>query len=550
MCNIKYIIIIKLKYKIKLILFNLVKKMSYFTMSSFNITAPLNESNFKTKIEVASLEFHTESMPVSIFAESETTFGIFTVKPFKCPPSTTPMVIQGTIDISSSMEEIGSGSYRKIDFIKQTLEKLLPYLLDNFNSEIWLHIGLFNSQYMTLIPMQMLIRENLDFIIEKIQSICCNGSTNIESAFIESKKIMELSIEQRPDHKHLHIFLTDGNATNGMHDIKELAKLISNEYPTLFIGYGIDHNALLLKNCANNLLHSYQFVDNYEMTGQVYAEMLYSLMYTVTENPVIEIEAGQIYDSLNNIWTNRLTIPLWVAEKEYMYHISSLNPNDTVIRIHKEGEVIFTTTELPLLFDVEANQLERRNFDKYIFKQKTMELLSLALHIQLHTEVIDPSEQLKSIQNELSDLFILLRTYMREKELLEDPFMKILCEDLSISYKTIKSQIQTQNYDTNYATMNILSRRNAQATQALYRSGSSRQPTENRNVSNSGIRRSISSYCDDTFDQETQVDSWTEQDCEEELDNADDINTYEEEFVTQNIYSPSGMHTMARNISN
>ena len=139
---------------------------------------------------------------------------------------------------------------------------------------------------------------------------------------------------------------------------------------------------------------------------------------------------------------------------------------------------------------------------------------------------------------------------MREKELLEDPFMKILCEDLSISYKTIKSQIQTQNYDTNYATMNILSRRNAQATQALYRAGSARQPTENRNVSNSGLQRSISCYYDDTSDQETQVDSWTEQDCEEELDNADDINTYEEEFVTQNIYSPSGMHTMARNISN
>lgn len=523
-------------------------------MSSFNITTEsLNENNFDTKIEVASLEFHTESMPVSIFAENETKFGIFKVKPFKCRPSTTPIVIQCTIDISSSMEEMEAGSYRKIDFIKQTLEKLLPYLLDNFNNEIWLHIGLFNSHYMTLIPLQMLIRENLDFIIEKIQSIRCNGCTNIESAFIESRKIMELSIEQKPNHKHLHIFLTDGNATNGINDTTVLVKLISDQYPTLFIGYGTDHNALLLKSCANNLLHSYQFVDNYEMTGQVYAEMLYSLMYTVMETPVIEIEAGQIYDSLNDIWTNRLSIPLWVAEKEYIYHIASLNPDDTVIRIHKEGEVIFTTTELPLLFNIESNQLEIRNFDKYIFKQKTMELLSLALQIQLLTEVIDPSEQLKSIQKELSDLFTLLRTYMREKGLLEDPFMKILCEDLSISYKTIKSQIQTQNYDTNYATMNILSRRNAQATQALYRAGSARRPTENRHISNTGLQRSISSYYDNTFDQETQVDSWSEQDCEEDLfimvNNDDDINNYEEEFVTQNIYSPNGMDTMARNIS-
>jgi von Willebrand factor type A domain len=528
-------------------------------MSSFNIET--TENYFNSLMEVASLEFHTKSpMPISIFTEPDTKFGVFKLKPEKCEPSTTPMVIQCTIDISSSMNESVSTTSmdNKIDFIKQTLEKMLSYLLDNFNIEIWIHIGLFNTCYMTLIPMQSLLRDNLAEIIEKIRSIRCNGCTNIEKAFIESRNIMETSISQRPRYKHLHMFLTDGNATDGIHDSAILSKLISTQYPTLFIGYGTDHNASLLKNCANHLSHSYQFVDNFELTGQVYAEMLYSIMYTVLENPVIEIECGCIYDSLNDQWTNRMEIPFWVAEKEYVYHISALNPDDTLIRIYKDDQQLFSTSELPLLMDAETNEIEVRNFDKYIFKQKTMELLSLALHIQSRTDEIDPTEQLKPVQKEMSDLFKRLRTYMRENDLLEDAFLKILCEDLSISYQSIKMQLDNHMYDTNYATMNILSRRNAQATQALYRSGSARRPqqTTMHHIPFSGLQRTATS-CRDS-DAETQVDDWTENDREHEfvdgeserIDGEDTIDTYQEEFVTQNIYSPSGMDTMARNISN
>lgn len=530
--------------------------MPYFRMSSFNNST--DERYFHSLIEISSLEFHTEpSMPVSIFTEKDTKFGLFKVKPYRCDPSTTPIVVQCTIDISSSMEEL-AGSYQKIDFIKQTLEKLLPYLLENFNIEIWIQIGLFNTTYMTLIPMQQLKRENIDDLNEKIRLIRCSGCTNLENAFIESRKIMEQSIERRPEYKSLHIFLTDGNPTDGIHDSIVLSKLISAQYPTLFIGYGIDHNASLLKNCANHLSHSYQFVDNFELTGQVYAEMLYSLMYTVMENPVIEIESGCIYDSLNDQWTNRLEIPWWVAEKEYIYHISALNPEDVVVSVSKDSVILFNTHELPLLMNVEDGTLEVRNFDKYIFKQKTMDLLSLVLRIQTTTVEIDTTEQLTVAQKELADFFKILRTYMREKGLLEDAFLKILCEDLSISYQTIQTQINTQNYDTNYATMNILSRRNAQATQALYRSGSARQPVRARVTrqqplsAGGGLQRTpTNAYYDEEFDAETQIDEWNETDREYimvDVD-ADAIESYREVFVTQNIYSPTGMDTMARNIS-
>ena len=499
-----------------------------------------------TKMEDILLEFHTDDLP---FPLSDKKFGILTIKSNKCDPITVPILIQCTIDISDSMN--GLNEYRdwdlhakkKIDYIKETLKKLLPYLIENFNMEIWIQIGLFNTMYSTLIPLQILKNSNISFLLEKIDSIRCCGCTNIEAALIGAASIMKSYIENKPEGKALHIFLTDGNPTDGSNSAYYLKKLVSSEYPTLFIGYGEDHNAHLLKDCANNMIHSYQYVNNFEITGQVYAEMLYNLIYTLEEKPTIVVEGGKIYDALNDTWISRLEIPAFISEKEYIFHISSSNTDDTLINIYdKENNLIGYTTTLPQLI-CDDDIYSTTNLDKYIFKQKTMELLSSILKIN-DSDNIDRSDIIKTIKQELSDFYLVLRKYIREKNLLDDPFMKILCEDLHISYKTI---------NTEYAEMNIFSRRNAQATQALYRSGTSnRYRSETDFTTNTNIQRRTS-YIDD--DEETQLDN--DENEETQLDDYsiskyrsdDSIENYNDEFVTQNIYSPTGMENMGRSIS-
>ena len=501
-----------------------------------------------TTFETTLLEFHTDKMPFKYNEISENTFGILTIKPNKCKPITIPIVIQCTIDISDSMNEPSDynnnskHSRNKVDFIKQTLTKMLPYLLENFNMEIWIQIGLFNTIYSTLIPLEILTSENLEYLLEKIDSIRCCGCTNIEEALKGSSEIIKTNIGKHPDHKHLHIFLTDGNPTDGSNSECELSKLVSSEYPTLFIGYGDDHNSQLLKACSNKLLHSYQYVDNFEITGLVYAEMLYSLIYTAVEKPTIVVEAGQIYDALNDIWTNKLELPAFVSEKEYIYHILSSNTDDVIIQIYdKENDLLEIVPSLPRLIS-EDGSFETTKLDKYIFKQKTMELLSGILKIN-DSDDIDRKKTIKIKKEEISDFYKVIRAYMRENELLEDPFMKVLCEDLHISYQTA---------NTHYAEMNILSRRNAQATQGLYRSGSSnRRHTEPVYTPNIGRLNSRNTYdFEDEYndDEDTQIEEYLNPVINIE-DANDSIETYQDDFVTQNIYSPNGMVKMGRNIS-
>lgn len=507
-----------------------------------------------TIFETAVLQFHTDKMPFDLFENSElieNNFGILTIKPNKCDPITVPIVIQCTIDISSSMTEPceyrRDNSKNKIDFIKETLKKMLPYLLENFHMEIWIQIGLFNTTYTTLIPMQILLQSNLETLLETIDSIRCSECTNIEDALKKSSTIMKTSIDDNPEFKRLHIFLTDGNPTAGSGSVHDLEKLISSEYPTLFIGYGEDHNSRLLKGCANKLLHSYQYVDNFEITGQVYAEMLYSLIYSAVEKPIIIIESGQIYDALNDIWTNRLEIPSFISEKEYIYHIISTNTRDTLVHIYdNNNNLLEMTPELPSLMN-EDGTLDILNLDKYIFKQKTMELLSGILKVD-DSDDIDRMDIIKRRKHELAEFYRLMRKYMRENEVTEDPFMKVLCEDLYISYQTA---------NTNYAEMNILSRLNAQATQGLYRSGSSnnrRQNVINDYSQNMGIQRMASNniyqeeYIDEEYAEETQIDEHSNT-AITQLDDIDSIENYQDDFVTQNIYSPCGMEQMGRIIS-
>ena len=522
-------------------------------MESFIPSELTLETIFKSQMEVAVLQFHTEKLPVSIFTDQDTQFGVFELKPQKCDPIKTPIVIQYTIDISDSMKSPANhGSYQpKIDFIKETLRKMLPYLLDNFHNDMWIQIGLFSTKYRTLIPMQLLTKDNLVSILLKIAGIEAVGYTNIGVAFIESRKIMDESRSKNLTYKHLHMFLTDGLPTDGIYNSNELASLVSNEYPTLFIGYGNDHNAELLKLCASHFLHSYQYVDNFEMTGQVYAEILYSILYTVIEEPVIQVEGGLIYDPIKNMWSNQINIPFWVAEKEYIYHICSICKEDVEIHIYnKNMEKMYTTSELPLLIDAN-NILDTCNLDKYIFKQKTLDLLSLSLHIKNHTDEIDPTEQFNKIKTEIADFYKQLRTYMREKGLIEDTFYKILCEDLCVSYHALKSQIEMKCFSDNNAEMNILSRRNAQATQSLHRACSGRANTTPSVSENTCLLKRSVTTCD--YNEETQLDEYNPEDMEyiiikPNIDE-DDIENYQDTDITENIYSPSGMTAMARHIS-
>lgn len=521
-------------------------------------------SRFTQIIRNATLEFHTDKMPIPIFENSEDRFGIIKINMEKTDPIQTPLHIYCNLDISESMNEYTTGSNRKINYIKQTMKLMLNYLVEKITSEIWIQIGIFSTFYEILIPMQILSSESIENMLNKIQMISVFGFTNIELALKETKKIMEEEILENPTHKYMHIFLTDGHPTEGNCNILDLSTLVSKQYPNLFIGYGCDHNSELLKLCvADDLKNSYQFVDNFEMTGQVYAEMLYSVLFCSINDPFIKIENGYIYDAKKDIWTQELYLPTWISEKEYIYHIKSSNIDIVSIDIYcGDNELLYNVSKIHELEIIETNRL-----DKFIFKQRTIELLSNML-ATINNDEIDNNNSINQRRQEMSDFYKCIRTYMRDNCLMEDTFMKILCEDLVISYRSANTQ---------FSEMHILSRRNAQATQSLYRSGSSNtrdysqiyQP-DNCCPTRMSSFTNTTSYFSSAWQQvplslltTDEVGDLNVQRCkrrntdlfepppvimEMERDE-DNINNYQDSFITENIYSPPLLEAMARDIS-
>lgn len=496
-------------------------------------------------IQNSILEFHTDKMPFELFHKH---FGILKIQMEKTIALTDPLYIYCNIDISDSMNDFsGHAKQSKINYVKKTMQMLLSYLCENAVSEIWVQVVLFNNSINVLIPFQKISFENIENLKDLIDSIQSQGCTNIEAALEKTKDIMESSIQMNPTYKHLHIFLTDGYPTEGNGNINDLSNLVSQLYPNLFIGYGYDHNSQLLKKCTeNNLSNSYQFVDNFEMTGQVYAEMLYSILFTTIENPHITVENGEIYDAITDEWKRELYLPNWISEKEYIYHIRSETMDDAKIQIYGfDNELLDEIERLPDLVD-DNDFVEPNNLDKYIFKQRTMELLTHMLSV-INNDELDNSESIIQERKKMNEFYKKMRKYMREHNLIDDPFMKVLCEDIVISYRCA---------NTPFSEMHTLARRNAQATQSLYRSGSYNtrryarihpvimeeptQITRTRSTINYNRELFIDTQSFDLHLQETQYPIQYEE---------DDIETYNDDFVTQNIYSPPGLERMARHIS-
>jgi hypothetical protein len=102
------------------------------------------------------------------------------------------------------------------------------------------------------------------------------------------------------------------------------------------------------------------------------------------------------------------------------------------------------------------NKLFDRNVDytRYIYRQKTLQLLS-----DLNDYSKKTSEMKIYLKNNIRDLFSEIKKYMVDNELRDDKFLKNLCDDIYIAYRTL---------GTKYGSMYTYARQTSQGTQRCY----------------------------------------------------------------------------------
>lgn len=404
----------------------------------------------------SSIIFHDGHLVFDLLPQNKT-FGKLSFEFDTLPLERKPIFLKYTLDNSESMNIIETSENNfmsRLDYAKKTLIDMFKGMVE-LDLEIYVHVDTFSEDVVNVIDNTQITKETIDDLITKIDSIDTSGMTNIEKALTQTNAYIEYIQSTYRNRNILHILLTDGEPTVGIETTEGLLNLVSKKFSTVFIGYGFQHNYKLLEELSKkDIKHKYLFVDNYSKTGILYGEVIYNMLYASVKNIQILIENGLIYDTLNNKWVSYIEVPEMISNKEFVYHIQkdeSINIVSVVIcgkYKHNNEKFIFMT---------ESNS-NLQNLHKDAFRQKTMELL----HIGSKTEYIHDD-----LLSKLQTLYLQMKRYMSRNKLMDDPFMKTLCDDLFICYRSL---------GTYQGAILSVSRNTSQREQSYYRACTN--PTE------------------------------------------------------------------------
>ena len=416
-----------------------------------------------------SVMLHTVSVqgdatPITFSCNDNTTtapwsFGIVRLQMAAIDITTAPQFILFTVDRSGSMEDMSNKKHTKMHYVIHTLENMFRYIAKFPETSIYIRIDAFDSALTTVIETTLVRPDNIDILIEKVRTIRPRDETDIGLALDNANQVMRNYASQHPDHTIHHIFLTDGDATKGEQRTASLVKKVTADFPGVYIGIGKDHNSTMLQYFTQTKGGDYRFIDNSENAGMVYGEVLHSILRPAIEHFRIVVMDGEIYDWQTNTWSTTYSERLVESEANKTYHLRTRDPGTMSITIHgivsteKERGEQFLGIDWPLP-DLETfhGEVETIDLTVHLFRQRVLELLYECRHVA-------NGRGTTALKQRMSTLFRQMRRYMRKCDLMVDPFMRTLCEDIAVTYHSL---------GTRYASMYCSARQSSQGRQDTY----------------------------------------------------------------------------------
>ena len=394
-------------------------------------------------IENAFIQYHDSSIsipaPLTENISCEYIFGIMKLKVKKDIPISLPhQHFVFSIDKSGSMSYQCNDHKTKLEHIQFTLENMIRLFLEVDTCSISIHINTFDSHVVNCIYNTKVNQSNKQDIINKIRRMIPESCTNIEAALRQSKEDIKQYQKENPTHEVSHIFLTDGVPTNGSKNIMMLKKQISDDYPNIFIGYGSDHDPYLMTELSNCKNGAYYFIDALEKSSFVYGEIIHNLLKKVSENTIIKMNDAEIYNYNTNNWETELYVGNLILEKELIFQVRSLSEK------YKGSSFTVSNSKTKTnYYPISINT----NCIPYMFRQYTQELLFEMKEciFSNQDEYINSIYNKQNIglelfKNKISTFLKFMMNYIKDNNLKNDKFMKMLCDDLYISYQTIGTQ--------------------------------------------------------------------------------------------------------------
>jgi len=445
----------------------------------FNYIITTTNYKMSSIIENSYYEFHTSSdVPLSNIVNENEKFGIISLKIKKTNINNTPTLFLFTIDTTGSMDEIAYKNVKKLQVVKQTFRSMMNYL-SKLETQVFVRVHSFNETVRTVIDNILISQDNVNEITSKIDALYADSCTNIGEALKQANDTMKQYSIENPEHQIVHIFMTDGQATTGITNNDELVKIVDTKFTNNFVGFGFDHNAILLQKLSDLENSEYLFVDNMENTTLIYGEIIHRYLYSAIKNAEFVVENGAIYNWKTNTWDTKLIEPIIVSEIEKIYHIKSTNIADINIKVYgyvsddnvNSFQLLDVVDVLPDLIKLKETYNEDNSneyisdddddieivpvdLSKYMFRQRTQELL-----FKSKNALCENNYEKHELKKELKLFFETMRDYMKNNNLSKDKFMITLCDDICITYRS---------YGTEEGVMYTTSRSASQGRQQTY----------------------------------------------------------------------------------
>ena len=385
-------------------------------------------------------------------------FGLLNLQAVACGPSDINHELVLTIDHSGSMD-----SDSKLDQAIYTLKNIVGYLEEHPNIKANVTIFKFDDKFSNVLERTNVTEDNYKTIEKIISKIRSRGGTNIGLALEKTTKYISQLKTLYPTHQISHIFLTDGEVTEGEKDTNILKQLVDKQVYNYFIGYGSGHDSKLLGILSDFEKGSYHYIDAIEKAGFVFGEILHGITHKLLYGCEIVIEHGIIYNYNTNLYTNRLYIGDIVGESNKVYHLFTDTPSTCYVHLKTTEHPSNNPLEIHIFQETEHDL----NFVNYAFRHRTLKLLGEVKQCQENYESSPrfgneghfSYGNVSDCKMKMAKLFDEMLKYMEDNNDKQNKFIKLLCDDIHISQKTL---------GTKYGRMCINSRQTSQGTQRIY----------------------------------------------------------------------------------
>jgi hypothetical protein len=398
-------------------------------------------SSTTSVIKQSTILFHNKEDGFQIYDKDDANkFGVFTLEIANTPITKETQQIHSENDISGSMQDPCTDGRTKMQHLNLTLENIVSLLSENADeANVIMGISGFDDRIKSVLESTKILNdpEKVKEIHGKIQAaLKPRGMTNIMLALMNAKE----KLLQAQDGDKSFIMMTDGQITVGENNKEILSEALPKGSDNYFVGFGKEHDFSLLQHLARNNNGNYFYVDKIENAGLVFGEIIHTILYPALKKATISITNGEIYDFSNNTWTTTLKIPTVCSEQKKHFHVRSRDPDNfelTISGTTSYGEESYNDSKLPYLIN-EDGTIDIVDLRKYMYRQKTLELLAQAKELVLNKKTYEEKIEMQKV---LHDFRNEMKPFADEQtDEVDKAYMKQLLDDLYICEKTLHSE--------------------------------------------------------------------------------------------------------------